>query len=100
MKHAKKLVSLLLALVMVMVMGLTITVSAENGSEIANSSGKNDATGKITIENPVEGQTYTIYQILTLESYDTASGAYSYKTTEAWENFIQGGGYKRRLCQH
>ncbi len=94
MKHAKKLVSLLLALVMVMVMGLTITVSAENGSEIANSSGKNDATGKITIENPVEGQTYTIYQILTLESYDTASGAYSYKTTEAWENFIQGGDIK------
>ncbi len=69
MKHVKKFVSLLLALVMVM--GLTVTVSAAQGT--------NDNSGKITIDNAVVGQTYTIYQILTLESYDTDKGAYSYK---------------------
>lgn len=61
-----------------MVMGLTVTVSAdETGS------------GTITIDNAVVGQTYTIYQILTLESYNATTGAYSYKATNEWETFIK-----------
>ena len=84
MKHGKKLVSLLLALVMVM--GLAVTASAANGT--------NDNSGKITINNAVVEQNYTIYQILTLESYDTESGAYSYKATTEWSAFINGADVK------
>lgn len=84
MKHVKKFVSLLLALVMVM--GLTVTVSAAQGT--------NDNSGKITIDNAVVGQTYTIYQILTLESYDTDKGAYSYKVADGWSGFINGSDIK------
>lgn len=45
-------------------------------------------TGSITINDAVVGQTYTIYQILDLESYNTSSNAYAYKATEAWADFI------------
>lgn len=71
-----------------MVMGLTVTVSAAQGT--------NDNSGKITIDNAVVGQTYTIYQILTLESYNAnaTTGAYSYKATTAWSNFINQEGIK------
>lgn len=59
-------------------MGLTVTVSAdETGS------------GTITIDNAVVGQTYTIYQILTLESYNASTNAYSYKAATGWETFIK-----------
>lgn len=67
-------------------MGLTVTVSAAQGT--------NDNSGKITIDNAVVGQTYTIYQILTLESYDVEAGAYSYKATTAWSEFINQKGIK------
>ena len=45
-------------------------------------------TGSITINDAVVGQTYTIYQILDLESYNASSNAYAYKAAEAWANFI------------
>ena len=47
-------------------------------------------TGTITIDNAVTGQTYTIYQILYLESYNADSNAYAYKATEAWKSFVEG----------
>ncbi len=80
MKRAKKFASLLLALVMVF--GLAITASAEG------------ETGSITINDAVVGQTYTIYQILDLESYNASANAYAYKATEAWDNFINSEGIK------
>lgn len=80
MKHAKKFASLLLALVMV----LSLSVTAFAASE----------TGTITINNAVSGQTYTIYEILKLESYDTTSNAYSYKATDAWSGFINSDAIK------
>lgn len=80
MKHAKKLASLLLALVMVLSMSVT-----------AFAAGK---TGTITIDNAVKDQTYTIYEILKLESYDATSNAYSYKATDAWKDFINGNDIK------
>lgn len=74
MKHARKLASLLLALVMVFALATTVFAEGE--------------TGSITIKDAVVDQTYTIYQILDLESYDTTTKAYSYKATTAWNTFI------------
>lgn len=51
-------------------------------------------TGSITINDAVVGQTYTVYQILDLESYNASSNAYSYKATTAWNAFINSNGIK------
>ena len=75
MKHVKKLASILLALVMAL--ALTATAFAEG------------ETGSITINDAVVGQTYTIYQILDLESYNKDSGAYAYKANSAWETWVK-----------
>ena len=74
MKQVKKLASVLLALVMAL--ALTATAFAEG------------ETGSITINDAVVGQTYTIYQILDLESYNASANAYAYKATTAWYTFI------------
>lgn len=68
----------MLALVMVFSMAMTVTAAK----------GTNTNDGKITIDNAVKGQTYTIYEILKLESYDTDKSAYSYKATDDWNTFI------------
>ena len=52
-------------------------------------SGTNSDTGSITINNAVEDHTYTIYQVLELESYDTEKGAYTYTIAEGWDTFIR-----------
>ena len=80
MKHAKKYASLLLVLVMVFAMGTTAFAAGEAGS--------------ITIDNAVVGQTYTIYQILDLESYNASTNAYAYKATTAWNTFINSDAIK------
>lgn len=84
MKHMKKLASLLLALVMVFAMGTTAFAAQEG--ELTG--------GSITINNAVKDQTYSIYQILYLESYSTdadgnATGAYAYKANSAWESWLK-----------
>lgn len=84
MKHMKKLASLLLALVMVFAMGTTAFAAQEG--ELTG--------GSITIDNAVSGQTYSIYQILYLESYSTdangnATGAYAYKANSAWADWLK-----------
>lgn len=78
MRITRKLASLLLALVM----ALALCVPAFAAS------GTNSNNGKITINNAVVGQTYNIYQILTLESYNTETSAYAYKANSAWSTFI------------
>lgn len=80
MKHAKKFASLLLALVMVFALATTAFAAGTNGS--------------ITISNPVDGQTYNAYLMFELESYNTETGAYSYKITEAWREFVTTGAGK------
>ena len=47
--------------------------------------------GSITIDNAVSGETYTIYRMFTLDSYDAASKTYSYTVESAWENFFKTG---------
>ena len=72
----KKFVSVLLALVMTLALSVTaLAAPATNGS--------------ITIDNAIEGQTYTIYELLYLESYNKDAGAYSYKATNEWKTFIE-----------
>ncbi len=78
MKHLKKIASLLLALVMVL--SLATTAFAADGDT---------DNGKITISDAIVGQTYTIYQILDLESYNETAKAYSYKVAAGWENFFK-----------
>ena len=80
MKCTRKLASLLLALVMALSLITTAFAAGE--------------TGSITIDNAVVGQTYTIYQILDLESYNKDSGAYAYKATAAWRDFINSAAIK------
>ena len=47
--------------------------------------------GSITIDNAVDGETYTIYRMFKLDSYDAASKTYSYTVESAWENFFKTG---------
>ena len=78
MKNTTRILALLLALVLTL--GLSATAFADEVH-----AGNN---GTITIDNAIKDQTYTIYEILYLESYNDDSGAYSYKATAAWSNFI------------
>ena len=84
MKQLKKLASLLLALAMIVAMSTTAFAA----------SGVNDNSGTITISNTVPGQTYTIYQILELESYNDEAKAYSYKATSEWNAFVTSAAIK------
>lgn len=80
MKNITRVLALLLALILVL--GLVVTGFADG----AGATGP----GKITINNAVAGQTYTIYKILELESYDQAPNAnrYAYKAAENWKGFL------------
>ena len=79
MRNTKKLVGLLLALVMV----FAVSAAMAEGE-----------TGSITINDAVVGQTYTLYQILDLESYNASANAYAYKATTAWNTFINSDAIK------
>lgn len=83
MKLIKKIAAIMLSVMMVL--GMASVVSAE-GTESGTSTAN---TGKITINNAIAGQTYRIYKILELESYDTTTGNYAYKATSAWKSFIE-----------
>lgn len=78
MKSAKKLAGILLALVMVFSLAAPVFATQEGSL----------TGGSITIENPVEGAQYDIYQILYLESYNKDAGAYSYKANSAWADWL------------
>ena len=80
MKHVKRIVGFVLALAMVLALSAGVFAADEKGS--------------ITIDNAVMGQSYTIYRILELESYNTADKAYSYKSTAVWSEFVNGSDVK------
>ena len=75
----KKTMSVLLALVLLLALSVPAMAAGE---------------GTITINNAVVGQTYTIYRILELESYNSMTNAYSYKATTDWKDFINSDGIK------
>lgn len=69
----KKVISLIVAVMMIMALIATPAFAA--------------GTGSITIDNAIDGNVYSIYKILDLESYNSA-GAYSYKVNAAWTAFF------------
>lgn len=92
MKLIKKIAAIMFAFMMVVSMSCNVkaddtTATTETGE------------GKITINNAIPGQTYKIYKILELESYDSTTGNYAYKVTPEWKNFVDGDGnaYLKRV---
>lgn len=77
MKHVKKLASVMLALIMVLSAVMPTFAETEKGS--------------ITINNPVDKQTYKIYKMFSLESYNTTTNTFSYKVTDEWKEFVNTG---------
>ena len=49
-------------------------------------------TGSITINNVLPNQTYNVYRIFDLESYNADAEAYSYKASDKWKNFVEDTG--------
>lgn len=82
MKNITRALALLLALILVL--GLVVTGFAEDGGTTAA------FNGTITVSNTVDGQDYTLYRILDLESYNETAKAYSYKPAEGWDSFFKG----------
>ncbi|MBO5402340.1 MAG: SpaH/EbpB family LPXTG-anchored major pilin [Clostridia bacterium] len=70
----KRIIPFILALLLIASLSLTALADGE--------------TGSITINGISEDNTYEIYRLLDLESYDVAAGAYSYKANAAWTAFF------------
>ena len=82
MKLIKKIAAIMLSIMMVL--GMASVVSADGAGATAAT-----GNGTITINNAIPKQTYKIYRILELESYNTTTGNYAYKAEANWENFIK-----------
>lgn len=67
-----------------MVVSMSCNVKAEDTEGVY---GQHD--GSITITGALQGQTYTIYEMLKLESF--SGNNYSYKIADGWENFFKEG---------
>ncbi len=80
MKVIKKITAIMLSIMMVL--GMCSVVGAAG-----------ETNGKITIEKAISGQTYKIYKMLDLESYDNAENKnlYSYKPATGWDDFFKKG---------
>ena len=94
MKVIKKITAIMLSIMMVL--GMSSVVSAEGTTTSGTSTADK---GKITITSPIQGQTYTIYQILELESFSdkttpTNTGNYAYKVVNGWNDFLTSSAYK------
>ena len=81
-KTFKKLFAVLLAAALVLAMA--VPAFAET----------NAPKGSITIDGTVSGETYTIYRMFKLDSYNAESNTYSYTVESAWENFFKTGAGK------
>lgn len=93
MKIIKKIAAIMLSVMMVL--GMCSVVGAE-GTTTSGMSAANK--GKITINKAIKDQTYTIYQILELESFSekpttgaTNTGNYAYKVASEWNGFFTSG---------
>lgn len=84
MKLVKKIAAIMLSIMMVLGMASVVSAS-EVGSTAAT------GNGKITITNAIPNQTYKIYRILELESYNADTKSYAYKATNEWKSFIESG---------
>ena len=80
MKVIKKITAIMLSIMMVLGMCSVVGAAGERN-------------GKITIEKAISGQTYKIYKMLDLESYDNTEdkSLYSYKPATGWDDFFKNG---------
>ena len=78
-KAVKKLLAVLL--VSVLVFAMAVPAFAVSNSK----------QGTIEFENTLKDETYTIYRIFTLDSYDQDANAYSYTVENEWKKFFQTG---------
>lgn len=83
MKLIKKIAAIMFAFMMVVSMSCNVK---------ANDTTAETGEGKITINNAILGQTYKIYKILELESYNPTTENYAYKVTTEWKSFIEDEG--------
>lgn len=88
MKLIKKIAAIMFAFMMVV--SMSTNVKAESGVN-------NNTNGSITITDANPGQSYGLYQILTLESYNTTDKAYSYTLSEKWNGFLEANGVNAYL---
>lgn len=79
MKKLERLASLLLVVVMAVTLSVTAFAAEPSSSE---------DTGRIVINNAVDGQTYSVYRIFNLESYNQEKTAYSYTVNDPWKSWI------------
>ncbi len=75
----KKLFTLILALTILLSLSVPAFAAMEGTLE----------GGQIGVANPTEGQTYSAYQILYIESYDAENGFYSYKANSQWLDWLR-----------
>ena len=85
MKLIKKIAAIMFAFMMVV--SMSCNVKADEGTTATTGE-----KGTITINNAIPGQTYKIYKILELESYDSTTGNYAYKVTPEWKSFVENEG--------
>lgn len=78
MKNAKKL----FAVLVVLALALSMVVPASAAEK----------TAKINISNATAGQTYTIYKMADLVTYDVEADTYSYKVAAGWKAFFTAQG--------
>lgn len=78
MKTMKRAAVVLLAMAMVLMMAVP-AFAVPGGA------------GTITVDKAVEGQTYKVYRLLDLESYNQEQGAYLYTVNDTWEGFFADG---------
>lgn len=98
MKIIKKIAAIMLSIMMVL--GMCSVVGAEETT--TSGTGTPGTTGSITINKAAPGETYKIYRILDLESYNETTGNYVYKlrndkvaeSTKSWSDFIKSSEIK------
>lgn len=75
----KKLTAILLALMLALSLGTAAFAASGTAA---------DKNGKISVSNPIAGETYDYYRIFDLESYDAENEAFVYTVNSAWADFI------------
>lgn len=90
MKLIKKIAAIMFAFMMVV--SMSCNVKAEDTEGVY---GQKD--GSITITGALQGQTYTIYEMLKLESFSGKN--YSYKIADGWEDFFKEGAEGAKYMQ-
>ena len=74
----KKIISLVLALVMICALATTAFATST----------ASETTGSITFNGVTDENTYEIYRLLDLKSFNAEQNAYSYKVNSAWAGFF------------